>query len=160
MWVRNQITRAIEDGPAAPWKGDGAMKEGANNLRPGKILVVEDNVDSRDLLAKLLGMSGYEVSSASDGESGYAAALKEVPDLIITDINMPRMDGIALLRKVRLERLLTQTAVLVVTAFGGEAAREAVEAGADAATAKPFDFNHFVETVRSLVFTRRKLADG
>ncbi|HXI88791.1 MAG TPA: response regulator [Blastocatellia bacterium] len=160
MWVRNQITRAIEEGPAGRGKGDGAMKQGADNRRPGKILVVEDNVDSRDLLAKLLGMSGYEVSSAPDGESGYAAALKDVPDLIITDINMPRMDGIALLKKVRLESLLTQTAVLVVTAFGGEAAREAVEAGADAATAKPFDFNLFVETVRSLVFTRRGLANG
>jgi len=136
------------------------MKQAVKNGRRGKILVVEDNVDSRDLLAKLLGMSGYEVSAASDGESGYAAALTEVPDLIITDINMPGMDGIALLRKVRLERLLTRTAVLVVTAFGGEAAREAVEAGADAATAKPFDFNHFVETVRSLVFMRRNLVNG
>ena len=139
---------------------DGAMKQAANNAGPGKILVVEDNVDSRDLLAKLLGMSGYEVLSAPDGESGYVAALKQLPDLIITDINMPRMDGIALLKKVRLERLLTGTAVFVVTAFGGEAAREAVEAGADAATAKPFDFNDFVETVRSLIFTRRKLADS
>jgi CheY-like chemotaxis protein len=136
------------------------MKQAANNAGPGKILVVEDNVDSRDLLAKLLGMSGYEVWSASDGESGYAVALKHVPDLIITDINMPGMDGIALLKKVRLERLLTGTAVFVVTAFGGEAARDAVEAGADAATAKPFDFDDFVDTVRSLIFTRRKLAEG
>jgi CheY-like chemotaxis protein len=76
-----------------------------------RYLVVEDNVDSRDLLAKLLGMKGYEVSSASDGESGYAAALSQLPDPIITDINMPIMDGIALLKKVRLDRLLTGTAV-------------------------------------------------
>ena len=141
-------------------KGNGAMKQAANNARPGRILVVEDNVDSRDLLAKLLGMSGYEVVSASDGESGFAEALRQVPDLIITDINMPRMDGIALLKKVRLETLLTGTAVFVVTAFGGEAARDAIEAGADAATAKPFDFDAFVDTVGSLVFARRKLADG
>lgn len=137
------------------------MKQAANTSRPARILVVEDNVDSRDLLAKLLGMSGYEVSSAPDGESGYAAALKQPPDLIITDINMPRMDGIALLKKVRLEGQLIGTSVLVVTAFGSEAAREAVEAGADAATAKPFDFDAFVDTVKSLIFTRRrKLAGG
>lgn len=137
------------------------MKQASSRARPSRILVVEDNVDSRDLLAKLLGMNGYEVSSASDGESGYAAALRELPDLIITDVNMPRMDGIALLRKVRLEGLLTGTSVLVVTAFGSEAVREAVEAGADAATAKPFDFDAFVETVKSLVFVRRrKVADG
>ena len=136
------------------------MEQAANNVRRGKILVVEDNVDSRDLLAKLLGMNGYEVLSASDGESGYAAALKQVPDLIITDINMPRMDGIALLKKVRLESLLTGTAVLVMTAFGGEAAREAIDAGADAATAKPFDFDAFVATVGSLILARRKRAEA
>jgi serine/threonine-protein kinase PpkA len=151
----------IEAIQQANWgKGDGAMEQAANNVRRGKILVVEDNVDSRDLLAKLLGMNGYEVLSASDGESGYAAALTQVPDLIITDINMPRMDGIALLKKVRLESLLTGTAVFVITAFGGEAAREAIDAGADAATAKPFDFDAFVDTVGSLIFARRNLADG
>ena len=141
-------------------KEDGAMKKPAGNARPGRILVVEDNADSRDLLSKLLAMSGYDVSSAPDGESGYAAALKQVPDLIITDINMPRMDGIELLKKVRVERQLAGTAVLVVTAFGGEAARVAIEAGADAATAKPFDFDGFIDTVNTLVFTRRRGAEG
>jgi DNA-binding response OmpR family regulator len=135
-----------------------AIENAPNNYQRGRILVVEDNVDSRDLLAKLLGMNGYEVSSAPDGESGYAAALDQVPDLIITDINMPRMDGIELLRKVRLERLLAGTAVFVITAFGGEAAREAIDAGADAATAKPFDFDAFVDTVGSLIFARRNFA--
>ncbi len=133
------------------------MQRAANTSRPGRILVVEDNADSRDLLAKLLGMSGYEVVSACDGESGYNAALKQIPDLIITDINMPRMDGIALLKKVRRQSPLARTAVFVVTAFGREAAREAIEAGADAATAKPFDFESFVETVKSLIFARQKL---
>ena len=132
------------------------MKEDATKARLGKILVVEDNTDSRDLLAKLLAMSGYEVLSAPDGESAYATALQQVPDLIITDINMPRMDGIALLRKVRLESVLDRTAVFVVTAFGSEAAREAMEEGADAATAKPFDFEAFVETVSRLMFTRQR----
>lgn len=162
MWVRNPVTGASEEARERldTAKG-GRMQQAANRARPGRILVVEDNVDSRDLLSKLLGMSGYEVSSAPDGESGYAAALKQLPDLIITDINMPRMDGIALLKRVRLEGLLTDTSVLVVTAFGSEAVREAVEAGADAATAKPFDFDAFVDMVKSLIFTRRrKRADG
>src|SRR5215813_14650397 len=136
------------------------MKQAAGKARPGKILVVEDNTDSRDLLAKLLGMSGYEVLSAPDGESAYLTALKQLPDLIITDINMPRMDGIALLRKVRLESLLDRTAVFVVTAFGSEAAREAIEKGADAATAKPFDFDTFVETVNRLMFTRQRFVES
>ena len=136
------------------------MREAATVARHGRILVVEDNVDSRDILAKLLRMSGFEVVSASDGETGYAAALTQMPDLIITDINMPGMDGIELLRKVRLERVLERTSVLVVTAFGGEAAHEAVEAGADAAVAKPFDFDGFVDTVQGLIFRRRRPAEG
>jgi len=136
------------------------MKEAASKARAGKILVVEDNTDSRDLLAKLLAMSGYEVLSAPDGESAYTTALDQLPDLIITDINMPRMDGISLLRKVRLESVLDRTAVFVVTAFGSEAAREAMEEGADAATAKPFDFEAFVETVNRLMFTRQRLAEA
>ena len=132
------------------------MKKATGRSKQGRILVVEDNADSRDLLSKLLAMSGYEVLSAPDGESGYAAALKQIPDLIITDINMPRMDGLELLRKVRVEGQLAGTAVLVVTAFGGEAARVAMEAGADAATAKPFDFDGFIDTVNTLMFTRQK----
>jgi len=155
-----QRSREYRNGQANQGQVEGAVEQAADRIRQGKILVVEDNVDSRDLLAKLLGMNGYEVSSASDGVSGYAAALTQVPDLIITDINMPRMDGIALLKKVRLERLLTGTAVLVITAFGGDAAREAIDAGADAATAKPFDFEAFVDTVRNLIFARRKPVDG
>lgn len=141
-------------------KEEGAMNKAAGISRAGRILVVEDNADSRDLLSKLLSMSGYEVTSAPDGESGYAAALKQLPDLIITDINMPRMDGIELLKKVRIDRHLAGTAVLVVTAFGGESTRIAIEAGADAATAKPFDFDAFIDTVKVLIFTRRKPAVG
>ena len=126
--------------------------------RSGKILLVEDNVDSRDLLAKLLSMNGYDVTSVPDGERGYAAALKQLPDLIITDINMPGMDGIALLKKVRNDGLLNRTAVFVITAFGQEAARAAIDAGADAATAKPFEFDSFIDKVAHLIVTRQVLA--
>jgi len=134
--------------------------KGTRKIGRGKILVVEDNEDSREILAKLLRMSGYEVSSAPDGESAYAAAMSQMPDLIITDINMPGMDGIDLLKKMRLQSLFDRTAILVVTAFGGEAAREAIEAGADAAAAKPFDFEAFVETVQNLIFSRTQPANG
>jgi DNA-binding response OmpR family regulator len=138
------------------------MKNSPAKSKPtqGRILVVEDNSDSRDILAKLLRMSGFDVASASDGESGFDKALKQVPDLIITDINMPCMDGLELLRRVRLESLLDGTAVLVVTAFGGDAALEAINAGADAATSKPFDFDCFVDTVRGLIFRRRQTAQN
>jgi CheY-like chemotaxis protein len=134
------------------------MEKNAASVKSGKILLVEDNVDSRDLLAKLLAMNGYDVTSVPDGERGYAAALLQPPDLIITDINMPGMDGIALLKKVRGEGLLSRTAVFVITAFGQEAAREAIDAGADAATAKPFEFDSFIDKVAHLIVTRQMLS--
>lgn len=124
----------------------------------GRILVVEDNSDSRDILAKLLRMSGFEVTSAADGETGYTTALEQLPDLVITDINMPGMDGLELLRKIRRESSLDETAVLVVTAFGEEAALEATNAGADAASAKPFDFDGFIKMVESLISRRQRPA--
>lgn len=121
----------------------------------GKILVIEDNRDSRDILSKLLRMSGYDVVSASDGETGYSTAIDQEPDLIITDINMPRMDGIEFVKRVRMDVALANTPVLVVTAFGSNVVREAIEAGADASAEKPFDFDKFLITVQGLI-SRRK----
>ena len=120
------------------------------------ILVIEDNRDSRDILSKLLRMSGYDVMSAPDGETGYTAALKQEPDLIITDIHMPRMDGIEFVKRIRLEGTLAETPILVVTAFGSNVAREAIEAGADASAEKPFDFDKFLDTVQVLIARGRK----
>lgn len=124
----------------------------------GKILVIEDNRDSRDILAKLLRMSGYDVTSANDGEAGLAEALKQGPDLIITDIHMPNMNGIEFVQRVRNDQALDKTPVLVVTAFGAHVAREAIDAGADAAAEKPFDFDRFLQTVEQLIAKRKTLA--
>jgi two-component system chemotaxis response regulator CheY len=123
-----------------------------------KILLIEDNRDSRDILSKLLRMSGYTVVSASDGEKGFEAAVTHLPDLIITDINMPRMDGIQFVKRVRADRILAEIPVLVVTAFGPSAAREAVEAGANASAQKPFDFDKFLVVVQELIATSKKPA--
>jgi DNA-binding response OmpR family regulator len=127
----------------------------ADVVDSGKILIVEDNRDSRDILSKLLRMSGYEVVSASDGETGYELAINHKPDLIITDINMPKMDGIQFVRRLRTNMALAQTPVLVVTAFGASVAREAVEAGADASAEKPFDFDKFLKIIQDLIARRK-----
>jgi DNA-binding response OmpR family regulator len=134
-------------------EGDGTMSNAVmvDTAVSGKILIIEDNRDSRDILSKLLRMSGYDVVSAADGETGYSAAIESQPDLIITDVNMPRMDGIEFVRRVRANDSLARTPVLVVTAFGSTVAREALEAGADASAEKPFDFDRFLTTVENLI---------
>src|SRR5262249_37577489 len=126
----------------------------------GKILVIEDNRDSRDILAKLLRMSGYDVMSANDGEAGLAAALKQGADLIITDIHMPNINGIEFVQRGRNDKALDKTPVLVVTAFGAHVAREAIDAGADAAAEKPFDFDRFLQTVEQLIAKRKTVPSG
>jgi CheY-like chemotaxis protein len=133
-----------------------AMVVEASDL--AKILIIEDNRDSRDILSKLLRMSGYTVVSAADGETGFEAAATQLPDLIITDINMPNMDGIQFVKRVRADRMLAETPVLVVTAFGPSAAREAVEAGANASTQKPFDFDKFLLIVQELIASSKNPA--
>jgi len=120
----------------------------------GRILIIEDNLDSRQLLCKLLRLSGYEVSAASDGESGYAEAVGNIPDLIITDINMPKIDGIEFVKRVRFDRVLSKVPIMVVTAYGPSVTHDAQLAGADATLDKPFDFESFLQTVRSLLASR------
>lgn len=121
------------------------------NKTPKKILIIEDNFDSRDLLSKLLQLSGYQVMAAPDGEAGYVAAVEGKPDLIITDVNMPGSDGIEFVRRARFDRWLSKTPIVVVTAFGAGAARAAREAGADDAIDKPFDFDKFLATIKNLL---------
>ncbi|MFP5262514.1 MAG: restriction endonuclease [Blastocatellia bacterium] len=115
------------------------------------ILVVEDNRDSRNILTKLLQMSGYEAISAVDGVDALEYISRQKPDLVITDINMPRMDGIELIKRLRRDRKTADIPVLAVTAFGSIVAREAIEAGADASAEKPFDSDKFLLTARSII---------
>jgi DNA-binding response OmpR family regulator len=118
-----------------------------------KILIIEDNLDSRDLLSKLLRLSGFQVAVAPDGETGYVAAINGRPDLIITDVNMPRTDGIEFVRRARFDQALSKIPILVVTAFGPGVAQAAREAGANDAVDKPFDFDNFLVTIRTLLKT-------
>lgn len=69
--------------------------------KPKKILVVEDDEMMRLTLAELLRREGFEVQTARDGEEGYAAALSQCPDLIITDLHMPVVSGVELARLIR-----------------------------------------------------------
>lgn len=116
-----------------------------------RILIVEDNLDSRLLLSKLLRLSGYEVSTACDGDAGYEQASKETPDLIVTDVNMPGSDGIEFVKRVRTDSRLAATPIMVVTAYGSNIAQQARIAGADAALDKPFDFDRFLEAIKDLL---------
>jgi CheY-like chemotaxis protein len=94
---------------------------------------------------------GYKVISAVDGIEGYEQALKENPDLIITDIQMPAADGIHLVRRVRDTPELVSTPILVTTGFGSGSATFALGQGATAYEPKPINPDSFMATVKRLL---------
>ncbi len=116
-----------------------------------KILIVEDNQDFRDLLALMLKGQGYEVYTADNGEEGIRLVDANCPDLIITDINMPRMDGIEMVRVLRRKPECNKVPILVVSAYGSGSLKEAMSAGADQAVRKPLDYDRLVVAISRLL---------
>lgn len=114
-----------------------------------KVLVVEDHHDTSFMLCRLLKMEGYEVEHAMDGVVGYSTAASDHPDLIVTDIQMPRMNGIDMIKKIREEDELRDTPIIVMSAYGRRMIDDAIDAGADDFVEKPIDFDKFLSTVRS-----------
>jgi FixJ family two-component response regulator len=105
-----------------------------------RVLVVDDEASARSGLAKLLGQDGFDVATAADGASALASVEETPPDLVITDLRMPGMDGIELVAK--LNEKLPSLPVLVVTAYGEvSSAVTAMRAGADDFLTKPIDFD-------------------
>ena len=116
-----------------------------------KILIVEDTPETCDILTILLELKGYEVIVAKDGICGLEQVHAQRPDLIITDIQMPRMDGSAMIRKLRGQLTCWDLPILVITAHGKERAAEAIEAGASCALFHPIKDESLLPVVRSLL---------
>ena len=114
----------------------------------GRILVVEDHHDTSFTLCRLLKMEGYEVEHAIDGMAGYNSATSYHPDLIVTDIQMPGMNGIEMIRRIRQDTTLSRTAIIVMSAYGKRTINEAMEAGADGFVEKPLDFDTVLAKVK------------
>ncbi|NTW01709.1 MAG: PAS domain S-box protein, partial [Oscillochloris sp.] len=105
------------------------------------ILIIDDQPDSRDLLITLLSYQGHTVIAATDGIEGFALALAEQPDLIITDILMPEMDGYELARHVRANSALSRTRIIFYTAtyLADDVRNLASSCGVDIIITKPAD---------------------
>jgi DNA-binding NtrC family response regulator len=119
----------------------------------GKILIVDDDSSIRKVLGFILEESGYEVRSAASGGEALDAIEKERPDLILTDIKMPGMDGIALLKQIR--KIDDTIIVIVLTAFGSvETAVEAMKNGAADYLTKPISRDELTLTVEKTLRMR------
>ena len=119
---------------------------------PKKILVVEDNEQNRILMRQILKSHGYELLEAADGAVGLAMAREHMPDLILLDMQMPVMDGFAVIQELRKAPELSKMKVIAVTSFAMKGDREnALEAGFDDYVTKPIDTRKFVELVKSIL---------
>lgn len=148
--VRRSIERIVEGGGGGRWKRhDGA---GAR-ARRRRVLVVDDSLTVRELERKLLAARGYEVEVAVDGMEGWNTARSGGFDLVITDVDMPRMDGIALTRSIKADARLAATPVMIVSYKDREEdRRRGLEAGADYYLTKgSFQDDGLLEAVSDLI---------
>jgi two-component system chemotaxis response regulator CheY len=119
-----------------------------------RVLVVEDHLETRDVIILWLELSGYEVIVANDGQEGLESACAEAPNLIVTDIKMPYVDGIEMIKRLRSMPECRDVPILVITAYEMDYAKEAIEAGANRALAKPIDPDLLHPFVRDLLKER------
>jgi len=125
------------------------MSKASSDLSMAKILIVEDEATVRDTLALNLRAEEFEIITARDGEEGLQAARDEVPDLIVLDLMLPKLDGLSL---CRILRRTSDVPILMLTARGTEMDRIAgLETGADDYVVKPFSLGELVARVRALL---------
>jgi PAS domain S-box-containing protein len=113
-------------------------------------LLVDDNTDMRNYVKRLLLSQGYEVETAADGMAALAIIQQHIPDLVLTDVMMPRLDGFGLLRELRTTATTREIPIIMLSARAGEEARiEGLEAGADDYLTKPFSAREVLARVEA-----------
>jgi len=123
------------------------------------VLVVEDNPDMRAYIKGHL-QKDYKVLEAGDGEEGYQSAVDQVPDLVVSDVMMPRVDGYVMTEKLKLDPRTNHIPVILLTARASVESRiEGLETGADAYITKPFDARELKVRVRMLIDQRQQLRE-
>lgn len=114
-----------------------------------RILVVEDQEDNRRIIRDLLTASGFELIEAEDGLEGVAAAVREKPDLILMDIQLPGLDGYEATRRIKAHADLKKTPIIAVTSYAlsGDD-KKAFAAGCDGYVTKPFSPRQLLEKIK------------
>jgi CheY-like chemotaxis protein len=120
-----------------------------------KILVVDDNVDSADSLALLLSIGGHETHVAHDGPGAMDAAARLLPDVVLLDIGLPKMDGLEVCRRIRQEPWGRRMGIVALTGLGQDSDRvESESAGFDRHVVKPIDYEALLRTLDTLFLPR------
>ena len=145
-----------------------ATEDDVNEIAPfergagsaARILLADDNADMRDYVKRILGRH-WEVEAVPDGVSALEAARSRVPDLVLSDVMMPGIDGLELLRELRSDPLTRRVPVVLLSARAGEESRvEGLESGADDYLSKPFSARELVARVGAHLKIARIRADA
>ena len=159
--ISNNVRQKVETGeaPAAPRLSEAVkpLEDSNGGDDACRLLIIEDNCDVAEYIGSQLAATGrYALSYATNGREGLDKALQIVPDLIITDLMMPEMDGLEVCRQVRANDIINHVPIIVVTAKITEEERvKGLKAGADAYLAKPFNADELRTRVEKLLESRR-----
>jgi PAS domain S-box-containing protein len=149
------------------WQGDGTTARTDYDTTPtatpaaaagthAAILLADDNGDMRDYVRRLLEQAGYAVTPVGDGAAALAALRRDRADLVLTDVMMPVLDGLGLLREIRGDPALRDIPVILLSARAGEESRvEGLETQADDYLTKPFSSRELLARVGGLLATAR-----
>ena len=137
------------------WNAADPAPEEAPDRQRARVLVVDDNADMREYVTRLL-RPHYTVGTAADGEQALAAIERTLPDVLVTDVMMPRLDGMGLVHAIRADPRTARLPVIVLSARAGEEAAVAgLDAGADDYLVKPFTGLELVARVNAALASHR-----
>jgi two-component system cell cycle response regulator DivK len=121
-------------------------------MKPRTVLYVEDNEYNRKIVRQLLTRTTYRLIEAVDGPEGVATARREVPDLVLMDVQLPKLSGLDATRAIRSDPVTAHVPIIVVTSFAlsGDGGK-AMEAGATAYLAKPYSPRDLLQLIRSIM---------
>ncbi|MFQ5707486.1 MAG: ATP-binding protein [bacterium] len=147
----------LQDAPAQEPASGSEPAEG--NDSPPIVLIIEDNADVRSYICDYLDHD-YQIREAVDGEEGFEKSVEMVPDLIISDVMMPGIDGYELCRRLKTDERTSHIPIVLLTArASGESKVEGLQTGADDYITKPFDACELQVRVKNLIEQRRKLRE-
>ncbi|ETA71124.1 SpoIIE family protein phosphatase [Actinospica robiniae] len=145
-WLPHETEHALPEMVDLTANGEAASA----GVRAARVLIADDNADMREYLVRLLGTAGYRVSAVEDGREALDAARAEAPDLVVSDVMMPNLDGLELVRRLRSDSRTVAVPVLLLSARAGqESSIRGLHAGADDYLFKPFAAAELLARVRA-----------
>jgi PAS domain S-box-containing protein len=129
-----------------------AVRRPTADAAKARVLLADDSADMRRYVGRLLLAEGYDVETAADGDAALRSARMRPPDLVLADVMMPRLDGLALLQALRADALTANTPVILLSARAGEEAKvEGLRSGADDYLVKPFAARELLARVQAAI---------